>query len=168
MEGVASSSFGKELSFFFPHVDPDVADAVFMSCDRNVSLALSSLDCPVPTAASGSKVVSVGSLVQLDGVSRVVIGPQGESLGEFGFVFVFERFGSYLVGTDEIFASSATYEYATACDDLTDALYFASWDGKMTERLENALLQLLAECEDSLQTAVDKMRAMTAMMGGGK
>jgi hypothetical protein len=44
------------------------------------------------------------------------------------------------------------YEYAVGCDEVMDSLYFSSWDGKMDARLEGALLQLVAECEDNLQS----------------
>jgi hypothetical protein len=45
MQGDDVVSFGKEVTRFFAHVDSELADAVFLSCDENTSAALASLGC---------------------------------------------------------------------------------------------------------------------------
>jgi hypothetical protein len=156
-------SFGQSLGRFFVGVEPDVADAVLMSCDGSVEAALAALG--LPAAVSLDAKLVVGSLVLLP-QRCLVVGPDGRDKGFFEHVMLLENFGSYLVGERELFVSSPTYEYVTACDDLTDVLYYASWDGRMTERLETALVELLAACDDSLEEAVGRMKAITAIMGG--
>jgi Leu/Phe-tRNA-protein transferase len=154
-----------EVLRFFPAVDAELAEALLLSSD-DVGTVLEGLgvkQLPVPVADT----TRVGTPLLLDAPTTVV-GPQGQQLGTFQRLFVCERFGSYRLNGREVLASSPSYEYAVACDNVTDHLYFASWDGVFGERLETALVELLAACDDSLAATIGSLTALSeAVMGPG-
>ncbi len=154
-----------ELIRFFPAVDAELAGALLLSSD-DVATVLKGLGVAAGIPVD-QETVRVGAPLLLDRKTTVV-GPQGQQMGVFERLFVCERFGSYRLNEREVLATSASYDYAVACDNVTDQLYFASWDGKFDERLEMALVELLAACDDSLTAAITSLTALSeAVMGPG-
>ncbi len=173
MEENSGAALREEVARFFPQVDRDTLLALSLSSD-DVATVLASLSLPAPLAPPFPVRVAAGTALALDAPTDVV-GPTGAKIGFFSRLFVCERFGNYRFHQREeggkkrnfeVLTTSATYDYATASDDVSDALFFLSWDGTFDESLENALVNLVAATEDTLPNVLEKLANLSALMMG--